>query len=224
MLTCRQVSYSYNGQEPAVQDISLNLHPGETLGLTGPSGCGKSTLCHLILGLMSPQQGEIFFGDKPLTDLKRKRTIPRHIQLVMQNPETAFDPNKTMNYSLNELRHFLPIDKDLLAEDISRTLSLLELEAGMLPRRPEELSGGQLQRFAILRALLMKPKLLILDEVTSMLDTLVQAKIIHLLAHLKEKLGLSYLMVSHDRELLRHFSDRVLTMRRGQIIDERSNE
>lgn len=222
MLICKNVRYSYDGQKSAVRDISLHLKAGETLGLTGPSGCGKSTLCHMLLGLLSPQKGEIMLEGENVSDLKREGEIHRRVQLVMQNPETAFDPNKTLDYSLNELRHFIPIEKEKLSRDIVHGLTLVELEPEMLKRRPEELSGGQLQRFAILRALLTKPKLLILDEVTSMLDTLVQARIIHLLINLKDKLQLSYLMVSHDRELLHQFSDRLLTMRQGQIVGERS--
>lgn len=222
MLICRELGYSYDGRNPVIKNISLHLKSGETLGLTGDSGCGKSTLCHLCLGLLSPKRGEILFKGKSIGDLKREGQLPSQIQLVMQNPETAFDPNKTLDYSLNELSRFIPIDKETLTQDIIRGLSLVELEPSMLKRRPEELSGGQLQRFAILRALLTKPKLLILDEVTSMLDTLVQARIIHLLVHLKEKLQLSYLMVSHDQELLYQFSDRMLTMNQGQIVNERN--
>lgn len=223
MLTFKRVSYSYDGHRSVVRDVNLHLHKGETLGLTGPSGCGKSTLCHLILGLLSPQEGEVLFEGKNISDLRKKRAIFSRIQLVMQNPETAFDPNKTLAYSMNEIQHFIPIKNETLQEEIKRGLALVELEPGMLMRWPEQLSGGQLQRFAILRALLTKPDLLILDEVTSMLDMLVQAKMIHLLLDLKKKLGLSYLMVSHDRELIHYFSDRVLIMHQGRVINEGSN-
>lgn len=217
MLKLSNISYSYQKKNACLKEISFQLHKGEILGITGSSGCGKSTLCHLILGLLKPLSGQILFKNEEILKLKNEKRLHKKIQLVMQNPETAFNPNKTLYYSLMETRHFMHQDKTIVKENIRNLLDKVGLENNMMKRIPEELSGGQLQRFAILRSLLMQPELLILDEVTSMLDTLVQAKIIHLLRNLKQDLNLSYMMVSHDIELLKQVTNRTIILEQGFI-------
>lgn len=217
MLRCSNLSYSYDGKKSVIQRADFHIQKGEIVGLIGKSGGGKSTLCHMILGLLTPCAGEITLNGKSLFEWKAQRKIHETVQLVMQNAETAFDPNKTMAYSLSELRFFRA--NPILDEEVEQGLRYLELSSSLLERHPDELSGGQLQRFSILRALLMKPKLLILDEMTSMLDPLVQARIITMLQRLREIYDLTYLMVSHDIALLKQCCDRCLLLQEGEVKD-----
>lgn len=212
MLKISELSYSYDGKMNVFENIDFTIQKGEIVGLTGPSGCGKSTLCHLVLALLRPSSGRIFFQNRDVFEWKKEGKLQEKIQLVMQNSETAFDPNRTLGYSLSEIGRFRKIEMKSLQEKINQGLRISHLTQDMLSRRPEELSGGQLQRFAILRALLMEPELLILDEVTSMLDPLVQARMIHLLQELKALFDLTYLVISHDLLLLKHFCNRSISL------------
>lgn len=222
MLRMRNVSYSYDGRTKVVQDLNFHIRKGETIGLIGASGGGKSTICHMILGLLRPSSGEISLDGQSIRKWQAEKRLHTMVQLVMQNAETSFDPSKTIHYSLSEVSRFRA--QTNLEERIREGLTMMELSEKMLDRRPEELSGGQLQRFAILRALLMNPKVLILDEVTSMLDPFVQAEIIRLLREMKTKFNLTYLVVSHDTDLLRYFSDRCLLLKNGFVSEWKETE
>ncbi|UTC65929.1 MULTISPECIES: ABC transporter ATP-binding protein [unclassified Treponema] len=211
MLKVENISYRYNKKlKPVIENMSFELHENEIIGITGGSGAGKSTAVHCILGLLKPEKGRVLFKDVPVQILKREKKLHTCIQLVMQNPENSFNPNKTLSYSLNEIRHFMPVrpEKKLFEKKIIENMNDLQLDSSLLNRYPEEVSGGQLQRFSILRALLLEPAIIIFDESTSMLDTSVQAKIIRLLLDIKEKNNLAYIFISHDLEMLSLIADK----------------
>lgn len=211
MLKVEHISYRYNkNAKPVIEDMSFELHENEIIGITGGSGSGKSTAVHCILGLLKPEKGRILFNDVPVHLLKRDKKLHTCIQLVMQNPENSFNPHKTLSYSLNEIRHFIPAkpEKTVFEKKIVDKMHELQLNISLLNRYPEEVSGGQLQRFSILRALLLEPKIIIFDESTSMLDTSVQAKIVRLLLQIKEKNKLAYIFISHDLEMLSLIADK----------------
>ncbi len=216
------------GSIKAVDDNSLNIYPGEVLGIVGESGCGKSTLGRCLTRLIEPTAGTLLFnGDNFLklkpAELRKKR---REIQIIFQDPYASLNPRKTIAYSLTEglLTHNLaktPQDALDLAVDVLETVGL---NADILYRYPHEFSGGQQQRICIARAISLKPKLLICDEAVSALDVSVQAQILNLLSDLKESLNISYLFISHDLSVVRHLCDRVIVLYLGQVMEAASCE
>ncbi|MEL3912923.1 ABC transporter ATP-binding protein [Treponema pedis] len=213
MLKVENISYRYNKKlKPVIEDMSFELRENEILGITGKSGSGKSTVALCILGFLKPESGTILFNNTSVQILKQNKKLHTCIQLVMQNPETSFDPNKTLSYSLNEIRNFMPIthEKKLFEKKILENMNELQLDTNLLKRYPEEVSGGQLQRFSILRTLLLEPSIIIFDESTSMLDTSVQAKIIRLLLKIKEKNRQAYIFISHDLKMLSLITDKLI--------------
>lgn len=196
----------------AVSDASLTLSRGETLGLIGPSGCGKSTLARLLLGLLRPDGGRIVQSvDGPLF---------RNAQLLLQHPETAFDPRWRLERSVCE-----PFDIHKLGgPEAARKVALplleaLDLSPNLLQRFPRQVSGGQLQRLALVRALLIEPKALILDEPTSMLDVLTQAQVMRAIRDLQDTRALACLFITHDLDLAAAFSHRIAVMEEGEIVE-----
>lgn len=206
----------------AVDHVSFQLGKGETLGLVGESGCGKSTLAKLITRLIDPTSGTIFLDGKEITKSRGKelQEAYRQMQMVFQSPMGSFDPRKTIGYGISESmrNHGMP-----KAERTQRTAELLEqcgLPAEYAGRYPHEISGGQCQRAAIARALVIQPKLLICDEATSALDVTVQHQIMELLKSLKKEKKLSFLFICHNLALVQSFCDRVLVMYEGKIVEE----
>lgn len=196
----------------AVANASLTLARGETLGLTGPSGCGKSTLARLLLGLLRPDEGQIIQAlDGPLF---------RNVQLLSQHPETAFDPRWRLERSVIEpfAIHHLGSPEAARAAALP-LLDALDLSPDLLKRFPRQVSGGQLQRLALVRALLVDPKVLILDEPTSMLDVLTQSQVMHAIKELQDTHALACLFISHDLDLAAAFSHRIAVMDAGQIVE-----
>jgi peptide/nickel transport system ATP-binding protein len=206
----------------AADSVSLRIRRGETLGVVGESGCGKSTTAKMILALLSPDQGQLFFDRVDLLTARgrRLRALRRRFQLVPQNPQTSFNPRLTIRTSIefNLRAHRYP--RREWRERVDRLLS----RVGLLPRHgesfPHELSGGQLQRAAIARALATEPDLVVCDEAVSALDKSVQAQVLNLLADLQRELGVSYLFISHDLSVVEHISDRVLVMYLGRVVEE----
>ena len=207
---------------PAVDHVSFHIEEGETLGLVGESGCGKSTLAKLITRLIDPDNGTICLNGKDITRAKGKelRDAYRHMQMVFQSPKGSFDPRKTVGYSMEESMKNQGVPK---AERKQRIASMME-QCGLSPdyadRYPHEISGGQCQRAAIVRALAIRPKLLICDEATSALDMTVQQQIMELLQTLKQKNHLSFLFICHNLALVQSFCDRILVMHEGKIVEE----
>ena len=213
MLKVSHISKTFTGgiikktRVEAVKDVSFTVQDGKTFGIVGNSGCGKSTIANMLLSLIKPDSGTI--------------EIDGTIQIIFQHPETSLDPAKKIGYSLEEpmIIHRM-YDKAGRKARVRELLDLVDLGEELLDRYPHQISGGEAQRIMIARALSLDPKILILDEPTSMLDVSVQAQVMTLLKELQEKLGLSYLFISHDIALVSHFCDRVAVMYRGRIVEE----
>jgi peptide/nickel transport system ATP-binding protein len=207
----------------AVDEVSFEIYPGETLGLVGESGCGKTTLGRCLLRLIEPTSGDINYQNIALTSLsaKKLRSLRRELQIVFQDPYSALNPRFTIGDAIMEPMqvHGIHANKE---ERKNKTIELLEqvgLSADFFNRYPHEFSGGQRQRICIARALALQPKVIICDESVSALDVSVQAQVLNLLSDLQEKFQLSYLFISHDLSVVKHFSDRMLVMNAGKIVE-----
>lgn len=211
------------GHVKAVNDVSLTIREGETVGLVGESGCGKTTLGRTIIGLEKAHAGTMNFrGSELLRD--RSRETQRQIQMIFQDPAASLNPRMTISDIVTEgmaAHGLLEGDKDVAALKLLRDVGLDETA---LHRYPFEFSGGQRQRISIARALSLRPSLIICDEAVSALDVSVQAQVINLLMDLKEKHNLSYLFISHDLSVVRFVSDRIAVMYLGRIVEEGSAE
>lgn len=212
----------------AVDGISFELHPGETLGVVGESGSGKSTLARAILGLIEPGRGRVMWNGEELTGLEEEelRQKREELQIVFQDPVASLNPRMTAGDIISEpLWTFYPNMDRLQVEE--RTRGMMKL-VGLLPnqinRYPHEFSGGQCQRIGIARSLVLNPKLLICDEPVSALDVSIQAQIINLLKYLQRKLGLALIFIAHDLSVVRHISDRVMVMYMGQAMEVAEKE
>jgi len=212
----------------AVEEVNLDIQPGETLGIVGESGCGKSTLARALIGLQPITAGGISYRGQELSKLDEEgwRAIRREIQMVFQDPLASLDPRMTVGQVVGEpLQSLYP--EIGAAERESRVIHWLErvgLSAAHLDRYPHEFSGGQCQRIGIARALIVQPKLLICDEPVSALDVSVQAQIVNLLRDLQREFGLSMLFIAHDLAVVRLISHRVLVMYLGRIMEQGTRE
>ncbi len=212
------------GQAPfaALTDVGFSVHKGETLALVGESGSGKTTALRIALGLETPTTGRVVFEGATLSGLgwNAFRPLRRRIQLAQQNPFSALDPRLTVYESLTEpLTAFGARDPAELAARALELMNQVHLPREALNRLPRELSGGQRQRVAIARALAPRPDLLFLDEPVSALDVQVQARILDLLKELRRELGVTYVLVSHDLAVVSELADRVVVLRRGEVVE-----
>ncbi|MDR3744550.1 MAG: ATP-binding cassette domain-containing protein [Acidobacteriaceae bacterium] len=205
-----------------VDEVSFAIQPGETLGLVGESGCGKSTVARILLRLVEPTAGEVFFEGQPLPPASsaQMRVLRRRMQIVFQDPYAALNPRMTVAQILAEpfAIHREPPAEGLPAR-LSELLRSVGLDNSALPRYPHEFSGGQRQRINIARALALRPRLLVLDEPVSALDVSVGAQVINLLQELQRTLGLTYLFISHSMPLVRYLCDRIAVMQRGRLVE-----
>jgi oligopeptide transport system ATP-binding protein len=211
------------GTVHAVDNVDLSVVRGRTLGLVGESGSGKSTLARLLLRLIRPTSGQVLLGGQDITGVKGAalRTLRRRMQLVFQDPYSSFDPLATIGSSVGEaLIVHTKLDRADREQRTAELLDQVRLPASFAKRRPREVSGGQLQRAAIARALATEPELLALDEPLSSLDVATQVQIVDLLGDLQERLGIAYLFISHDLNLVRSLSHRVAVMYLGRIVEE----
>lgn len=207
----------------AVEGVDIEIKSGETLALVGESGSGKSTLGRLLLLLEKPTSGEVYFDGKNLTEMKSKdvRKIRQKMQLIPQHPEGSLDPRWKIYDSIAEpLRIHRLTGRNEERDVVYRLIDTVGLQEEHLSRHPHELSGGELQRAVIARAIALNPKFIVCDEPTSMLDVSVQASIIKLLMELQQKLELSYLFITHDLEVANAVAHRMAVMYAGQIVEE----
>src|SRR5437763_9177192 len=206
----------------AVDGVTIDIYPGETLGLVGESGCGKSTLGRAILRLTEPTSGQVFYRDRDLAHLSARqlREQRRHLQIIFQDPYASLNPRMTVGQIVGE-----PLDTFRLArgrEAEQRVQELLEtvgLSKRFIKRYPHEFSGGQRQRIGIARALAVDPEFIVADEPISALDVSIQAQIMNLMEKLQRQKNLTYLFISHDLRAIRHVSDRVAVMYLGHIVE-----
>lgn len=211
----------------AVDNVSLRVHEGETLALVGESGCGKTTLTRLLLKLLEPTAGSVHFDGQDLADLSAAdmRSVRRQMQVVLQDPYSSMNPRMRVTDIVAEplVTHDPALRgrraRAQVRERVGELLESVGLNAGVQDRYPHEFSGGQRQRISIARALALDPRLLVLDEPTSALDVSVQATVLDLLAELQQRLGLTYVFVSHNLAVVGQVADRVAVMRRGRLVE-----
>ena len=210
------------GSIKAVDGITLDIQPGETLGLVGESGCGKSTLGRVILRLTPATEGSVHFENQDIlaADSHTLKNLRRNLQIVFQNPYASLDPRMTVFQIVAEPLQTHQVAKgDELRQQVWRLLDLVGLSREMSQRYPHQFSGGQRQRIGIARALSLNPRLIVADEPVSALDVSIQAQILNLLLDLKKQFKLTYLFIAHNLDVVRYISDRVAVMYLGKLVE-----
>ncbi|QSO46656.1 ABC transporter ATP-binding protein [Alicyclobacillus mengziensis] len=210
----------------AVDGVTFDLLPGETIGIVGESGCGKSTLLRSIVGLIKPSSGTIQLDGNTLTASSRhNRQILQDMQMVFQNPYASLNPKMTIGSIIREPLQVLQLlSKDKWNSRVNELLQLVGLNPDDTMKFPHQFSGGQRQRIGIARALACSPRLLLLDEPVAALDVSIQAQVLNLLSDLQQDLGLTYVFVSHDLAVVRYLSTRILVLRQGRMIEMADTE
>ncbi len=215
------------GYVKAVDDVSLHVNTGEILSIVGESGCGKSTLGYSVLGLIKPTDGQVLLKGQQIQIKKQNAWKPfrKEFQIIFQDPQTSLNPRHTVFEILAEPMVVHKICKrKQVKEKAAELLEIVGLSPDYLDLYPHAFSGGQRQRLGIARAISLKPKLIVCDEVVASLDVSVQAQILHLLMELKETLGLSLIFISHDLSVVKAISDRIAVMYLGKIVETASSD
>lgn len=236
IIEARNIDKSFDGLK-VLDKVSLSLNEGETLGIAGASGSGKSTLSKILVGIMEPDSGEVLFRNEllPVVGKKRRDTSKYPIQMVFQNSKAAFDPSQTIGKSLNDvaLRYEIVFRKrkaqvsakscganeikEIVSKKIKELLFQCELDTDLLNRYPEQLSGGQLQRMAICRAMITEPKVLIADEIISALDIPVQLEVMRILKKMIKKNGMTLIFISHDLNAISIMAEKTMVLSEGKL-------
>ncbi|KQQ03646.1 MULTISPECIES: ATP-binding cassette domain-containing protein [unclassified Rathayibacter] len=205
----------------ALKGVSLDIRPGETVGLVGESGSGKTTLGRAVLGLAPVTGGEIVYNGRDIAHLNRRerRGLSSEIQVVFQDPYTSLNPSLTIEQILVEPLTVRKVDGKVASKRVRELLDQVGLPQSAADRLPREFSGGQRQRIAIARALALEPRLIVCDEPVSALDLSTQARVLDLFTEIQERTGVAYLFVSHDLAVVRHLSHRVAVMYHGEIVE-----
>jgi peptide/nickel transport system ATP-binding protein/oligopeptide transport system ATP-binding protein len=216
------------GEVKAVDDVSFEIHKGQTVGLVGESGSGKTTIGRAIIRLIQPTSGTITYEDTDITKLSTAEFRPwrKKIQVIFQDPYNSLNPRLSIFEIIGEALeiHFPQMNRADRRERVAELLEKVGLKRDHLDRYPHEFSGGQRQRIGIARALAVDPEFIVCDEPVSALDVSVQAQIVNLLQDLQEELGLTYLFIAHDLAVVEHISDFVLVMNQGKIVEAATAE
>jgi oligopeptide transport system ATP-binding protein len=210
------------GTVKAVDDVSLDIYEGETLGLVGESGCGKSTTGRAILQLHRPTSGKVYYQDVELTGLsdEKMRKVRRNVQMIFQDPYASLNPRMTVEGIVSEPLEIHGIgNRAERRERVKELMDLVGLNPNFINRYPHEFSGGQRQRIGIARALALQPTFIVCDEPISALDVSIQAQVVNLLEELQQRFGLTYLFIAHDLSMVRHISTRTAVMYLGKIVE-----
>ncbi|WP_322514165.1 oligopeptide/dipeptide ABC transporter ATP-binding protein [Rhodopseudomonas palustris] len=229
LLSVRSLVVDYktsSGVVHAVNDVSLDIEPGETVGLVGESGCGKSTLGKAIMHLIPSTDGQIVLDGQNITSLSpaAMRPIRAKMQMIFQDPHNSLNPRRTVGNLIAQPLQVAGYDKAAIAARVAELMGQVGLPPDAASRYPHEFSGGQRQRIGIARALALKPKLVICDEPVSALDVSIRAQVINLLQDLSDKLGVSYLFISHDLTMVQHIANKLIVMYLGRIVETGSAE
>ena len=210
------------GAVQAVENVSFEIHKGETLGLVGESGCGKSTTGRAILQLHKPTSGKVFYDDVDLvtSSAEKLRHMRRNMQIIFQDPYASLNPRMTVGSIISEPLEVHNVGtKKERTERVRELLELVRLNPYFVNRYPHEFSGGQRQRIGVARALALQPEFIVCDEPISALDVSIQAQVVNLLEELQQEFGLTYLFIAHDLSMVRHISDRVAVMYLGKVVE-----
>ena len=206
----------------AVEDVNLDIHRGETLGLVGESGCGKSTLGRTLMGIYQPTKGKLIYDGKPvdLSNKKDRFAFAKKAQIVFQDPYASLDPRMTVGSIIEEgmIIHNM-YDAKRRQERVAELLSIVGLNREHANRFPHEFSGGQRQRIGVARSLIMEPEFIIADEPISALDVSIRAQVLNLLSAMQQQRGLTYLFISHDLSVMRFIADRIAVIHKGVIVE-----
>ncbi|SDH44959.1 oligopeptide transport system ATP-binding protein [Sinosporangium album] len=211
------------GAIKAVDGVSFDLRPGETLGIVGESGCGKSTLAKLLMALERPTSGSVKINGRDMAKARGRelKSMRRNVQMVMQDPYTSLNPRMTVGDIIGEPYEIHPevAPKGMRRRKVQDLLELVGLNPDHINRYPHQFSGGQRQRIGIARGLALQPQIIICDEPVSALDVSIQAQVINLLERLQNELNLAYIFIAHDLSVVRHISDRVAVMYLGKLVE-----
>lgn len=226
LLEAQGVTKIFGNGVRAVSGVNLGVWPGETLGIVGESGCGKSTTAKMMLRLLQPDEGRVFFDGHDINRLRGKelKALRRRLQVVPQNPQTSLNPRLQLRDSLAFNMRAHGYSRATRDRRIPELLDRVGLDPSFADRYPHQMSGGQLQRAAIARALSTEPAVVICDEAVSALDKSVQAQVLNLLVELQRDLDIAYVFISHDLAVVKHISDRVAVMYLGRVVEEARSE